>query len=601
MSIEGVPTIEPLAHAFDELPLRPSALFDRAPAIISVHQGPEHVYLYMNARTELVADGRDLLGRPLIEAVPEFKGQGIVERFDLAFRTGKNQRAAEIEVRLPARDGALRRRRWYNHTVEPWHDGDGRVAGVMSFAFDVTEQVRSRRAAQASEARLTRFLDAMNTYAARLALDGTLLGVNASALSLGGVAADDVIGLPFWETYWWSHDEGTRQRLRTAIEAAARGGTVRYDETVRTRDDDRIVVDVTLAPERDEHDRLIAIVASGTDVTERVRAERALAESEARFRVITDAMPQLVWGANADGVIDYSNEQMRLFAGLQKVGQRSFLWTELLHKDDREGAADSWAAAQAAAAPFETEFRLLHHTGEYRWVLARALPLLDGGEVVRWFGTCTDINRIKTTETHRRLLTDELNHRVKNTLAVVQSVAYQTFSDTDAEALAAFDGRLAALATAHDLLTREAWEKAELSDVVRTGLRACGVSEDRYTVSGPAIVLPAKLAVTMAMAVHELATNALKYGALSVDEGVIDVRWREGVGPAGPRLSFLWTERGGPQVVPPDQRGFGSRLIETALANELRGSAHLDFRPSGLVCTIDAPAPQVRRPPRPIR
>lgn len=191
-------------------------------------------------------------------------------------------------------------------------------------------------------------------------------------------------------------------------------------------------------------------------------------------------------------------------------------------------------------------------------------------------------------EQHRRLLLDELNHRVKNTLATVQSIARQTLrmAETPADFIAGFSARLMALARAHDLLTRREWQAVSLGDLVRRTVAPYGTS--RIAISGEAFDLPPNTAVVLNMVLHELATNAAKYGALSKDEGALDIAWTiDRTLGAEPRLTVEWTERGGPTVGPrPARVGFGTRLIERSLAAELGGAATLDFNPEGLRCSM---------------
>ena len=216
-----------------------------------------------------------------------------------------------------------------------------------------------------------------------------------------------------------------------------------------------------------------------------------------------------------------------------------------------------------------------------------------GGAITGIFVEGYDVTDRARQERHLNLLIDELNHRVKNTLAIVQGIARQTFRGVGApdERLAAFEGRLAALAAAHGLLTRANWVSADLEAIVTETLQGLGVPAERWTVQGPPVRLEPKCAVTLAMAFHELGTNARKYGALSVEEGAISVTWTIlGDGPH-PDLDIRWAERGGPPVVAPTRRGFGTRMIQTALANELHGEVLVDWRASGLVCDIRAPLP----------
>jgi two-component sensor histidine kinase len=197
----------------------------------------------------------------------------------------------------------------------------------------------------------------------------------------------------------------------------------------------------------------------------------------------------------------------------------------------------------------------------------------------------------KATE-HQRLLINELNHRVKNTLATVQAIAAQTLrtAETAEVAREAVELRLLALSRAHDVLTRESWDGADLTEVVSRALEPYQVhGESRLTITGPDVRLTPRMSLALAMALHELATNAVKYGALANKTGTIEVSWTVQNGAAPPRLSLYWSEAGGPPVTAPRRRGFGSRLIERSLAQDLGGQVEIAFEPAGVVCSVDAP------------
>jgi PAS domain S-box-containing protein len=200
----------------------------------------------------------------------------------------------------------------------------------------------------------------------------------------------------------------------------------------------------------------------------------------------------------------------------------------------------------------------------------------------------------RRTEAHLRLLVNELNHRVKNTLTIVQSIAAQTMrgADVSDRARSAFETRLAALAAAHDLLTTERWESASLRQVIEKAGRGCGATGGRLRIEGPEIRLQPRTAVSVAMAVHELCTNAVKYGALSNETGTVTIRWDTSGQEGEERLRLVWQESGGPPVTPPDRRGFGTRMIERGLASDLGGTARIAFEPAGVLCTIEAPLPR---------
>ncbi|MEO5628631.1 MAG: HWE histidine kinase domain-containing protein [Thermomonas sp.] len=194
---------------------------------------------------------------------------------------------------------------------------------------------------------------------------------------------------------------------------------------------------------------------------------------------------------------------------------------------------------------------------------------------------------------HLKLLVDELNHRVKNTLAIVQGLARQTFRGDAAteDARDAFNGRLAVLASAHDVLTREHWEAADVEDIIRQSLDAHGATSHRFVIQGPPVRLQPQTAVTLAMVMHELCTNAAKYGALSNETGQVNVQWQREEDPV-PRMQLQWQETHGPAVAPPGQGGFGTRMIRRALSAEPGGDVQLHFHEHGVVCemTIALPA-----------
>jgi two-component sensor histidine kinase len=207
-----------------------------------------------------------------------------------------------------------------------------------------------------------------------------------------------------------------------------------------------------------------------------------------------------------------------------------------------------------------------------------------------------ELNERRAAEKHRQLLMNELNHRVKNTLVTVQSVIAQTLRNAplSAEIRATLDARFLALSEIHDLLTEESWQGTTLWDVMDLALQPYREpGEERFEVDGPVVQLAPKTALAFAFALHELITNAFKHGALSTPGGRVRITWRLDEDGGEARLRFRWIETGGPPVAMPIRRGFGTRMIEAGLAADLSGSVQLDFVPTGLVCTIDAPQPRL--------
>jgi PAS domain S-box-containing protein len=222
------------------------------------------------------------------------------------------------------------------------------------------------------------------------------------------------------------------------------------------------------------------------------------------------------------------------------------------------------------------------------WLAYRLFPLGDGMGVV--FRDITDRRR---AEAQRDLLMKELEHRIKNTLTIVQSIANQTFrqSGLDPAVQQAFAARLVSLGNIHAVLTQRSWDSADLHEIIMSAIGPHNSTErPRFEVDGPILRLAPQAAVTLSMAVHELCTNAVKYGALSARSGSVAITWSVDDN----RFRWRWSERSGPPVVPPAQTGFGSRLIERSLASQLSAEVKISYEPRGLICTIDAPVSAVR-------
>jgi two-component sensor histidine kinase len=226
--------------------------------------------------------------------------------------------------------------------------------------------------------------------------------------------------------------------------------------------------------------------------------------------------------------------------------------------------------------------------------------VLGLGEVVQHFASFVNLTRHIQEASHLRLLLDELNHRTQNTLATVLAIAGQTLrSAVDKAAIDTFEGRILALSKAHSLLGREKWLAVTLRDVIDQILQPFGLwngGGERFLIAGDDVQLSPKAALTLAMVFHELATNAAKYGALSNGSGKIAVDWSIEPTAQGGWMRLSWQESGGPPVAPPTHKGFGSRLIEGGLAQELQGEVHLDYAAAGVVCRIGMPVPRIGMP-----
>jgi PAS domain S-box-containing protein len=329
------------------------------------------------------------------------------------------------------------------------------------------------------------------------------------------------------------------------------------------------------------------------DITDRKRVEETLKEREAELRDVLSA------ASIATFDVDHSTGNVRGSPQLNEIygypPTRSLNLQDLrarYHPDDLEEIYRLFAgAADPAVRQFDMEFRLLLPGYVTRWVAGRGAYVRDEtGRVVHSRGVVLDITERKHWEERQQLLIHELNHRVKNTLATVQSIAFQSLRNaaTTDQARRDIEGRLIALSRAHDVLTREGWEGASLREIVAQAIEPFrGLGQGRFTVEGEDLRLAPHRALALAMALQELATNAVKYGSLSTDGGQVTITSTVGGTPLLMRL--VWTESGGPPVSVPSRRGFGSRLIERSLAADLGGRADLQFRAEGIVCIIEAP------------
>lgn len=359
---------------------------------------------------------------------------------------------------------------------------------------------------------------------------------------------------------------------------------------------------MTYFPERRDfttHDRdcAVAIARQLGFALERYQAEIAretaeanLRESEERFRNMAEDAPIMIWISDETGHCRHINPLLRDFWGVDDIN--TFDWSKTLHPEDLPLVGAKMQEAVQHQSSVNVKGRYRRADGVYRVLETVARPNFGrDGSFVGMIGVNVDITEREDADRHKRLLINELNHRVKNTLAVVQAMARQTFK-TDAPRnlqIEAFEGRLSALAQTHNLLAAESWQAASLEDVARKSIN--GDADLRVTLSGPNVELEPRQAVTTAMALHEMYTNAVKHGSLRDPAGTVKLEWQV-TGDADPILRLTWSEHGPLPVRPPSRRGFGTIMIKQALGTDLDADVDLDFAETGLICTVTAPLPQ---------
>jgi PAS domain S-box-containing protein len=329
----------------------------------------------------------------------------------------------------------------------------------------------------------------------------------------------------------------------------------------------------------------------------RQAAEEALRQSEERLRGVFDSPAIGVAILKPDGRFIEVNDAFTELCGYDAAELRTLNSMELTHPDDRDAMGALLAdLVDGSRSDFVIEKRYLRKDGSAIWVQNSVSMTHDkAGRPLHLVKLIQDITERRVAERRQRLLIDEINHRVKNTLTTVQSFASQSLRNASslAEGRATFEARLIALSKSHDVLTRQHWEGADLVDVVNGAIAPYrGRSgQDRFAIAGDRLRLRPKAVLALSLAFHELATNAVKYGALSNDSGRVSLNWQ--VDPQSQRFVLHWRESGGPAVQPPARRGFGSRLVERGLSQDIAGEARLTFGDAGLECAIDAPLHEI--------
>jgi PAS domain S-box-containing protein len=339
----------------------------------------------------------------------------------------------------------------------------------------------------------------------------------------------------------------------------------------------------------------------------RMSPPRAHFANEEVFAALVDAMPQVVWSTLPDGYHDFYNRQWYEFTGMPLGSTDGEGWANLFHPDDQPEAWKRWRHSLATGEPYEVEYRLRHHTGVYRWTIGRALPVRDeNGQIVRWIGTCTDINDAKRMLEQNELLTRELSHRIKNIFQVIGGLIGLSARQGGAEVKAFASDlreRITALGRAHELVRPHSEESRPA--IERTTLKAMlydlfspypAREEGRIFITGDDAVVDDRGATPIALLIHELATNSAKYGALSTEAGDISITIRE---EADEGIRIVWTERGGPKLAgEPERIGFGTRLVDLAMNQQLGGSVTRNWKPDGLEVVVTVKRTHLSRDPR---
>lgn len=338
------------------------------------------------------------------------------------------------------------------------------------------------------------------------------------------------------------------------------------------------------------------------DTTSDLLAElNALRERDFKFTAIADVMPQIIWSTLPDGFHDYYSRGWYEFTGVPEGSTDGEGWNDMFHPDDQAEAWKRWSNSLQTGEPYEIEYRLRHHSGEYRWTLGRANPLRnEQGEILRWIGTCTDIDEGKRQADENEVLSRELSHRIKNIFAVISGLIglssrlhpeAKPFAEDLRQRIAAL-GRAHEYARPHSEASRTLVGESSLHGLMEEILQPYrGLDARAISVSGDDVAIDDRGATPLALILHELATNSAKYGALSDPAGKIKVECRR----SGEDLRIRWIETGGPPIASaPEDKGFGSRLVDLSI-NQIGATLVRDWKSGGLEVVLTVSTDRLHR------
>jgi PAS domain S-box-containing protein len=359
------------------------------------------------------------------------------------------------------------------------------------------------------------------------------------------------------------------------------------ERKVKVADEEQTWHLMRILPYRTQDNVIDGVVITFTDLTQVMRADEAVA----RLAAIVESSTDAIISKSLEGVIQSWNqgaERLYGYTAAEAVGRRIDL---LIPRDRQEEELQILEKIRRGERVMPYETVRVHKDKRHIDVSLSVSPVRDSsGRIIGAAHVARDVTERKKADAHQQMLIHELDHRVKNTLAMVTALAAQTAHECESIEVfqAAFEGRIHALAKAHQQLSRAQWHGANLGDLIRMTLAPhVAANGNRLVVEGPAVSVGPKIAVTLALVFHELATNAVKHGSLSnSDSGRVHVQWAYGNG-AQTQLRIGWTERGGPNVQPPQRIGFGTRLIQRSIEHEIQGRVNTKYDRDGLKCEIE--------------
>lgn len=524
----------------------------------------------------------EMIGEAITSIIP---AELHAEEADILARIGRGERIAHYETYRTAKDG---RRIDVLLQVSPLHDKSRNVIGVSTIARDITERKAADHALRKSEARLRHALDASGAGVWAWDRDTGLITADGAYRAMYGLGPDETVDVDVWETRLHPDD---REPLKRRVEECLREGSQWREEfrVLHPQHGTRWLAGLGRVV-RDADGRVSGMTGINIDITAQKSAEAAVAESGAHLKAIVEGAIDGILAIDNDGTVQSLNAAaatMFNIAPSEIIGQNVRML--MPHFNAWDGFLREVSSADGAQSTGLTREVLGQRKDGSTFPLDLGIAEVSRGGQRFFIGIVRDIAERKQAEETQRLLIDELNHRVKNTLVTVQAMAEQTLlkARDPSHFVESFRGRLQALSRAHNLLTQRTWNGVDLESLIREQLL---VSDSQIlTCAGPKIQLKPRVAVHLGLALHELGTNARKYGALKVPEGKLNVTWRLADRGTDHELELEWVESGGPTVSPPTGQGFGTLLIERGLKHSLSGEARMTFAPKGVICEMRVP------------
>jgi len=509
---------------------------------------------------------------------------------DILHRLSCGEKLESYPARLRAKDGSIKQ-------VVITSNGrfnEQKLVNTRCFTVDVTELREAEAAKRDSEERLAATYNAATIGIAEADADGRLLRVNDAICKMLGRSREQLLSMTFFD--YTQPQDAEEDRARYARLVAGELDSYVLRKRASRPDGTTIYLDIHSSSVTNERGFRYGVRVI-QDVTVAKHLEDRLRESERHLRNLLEAMPAAVYTTDAEGHITFFNRAAVEMAG--QTPQPGDLWCvtwRLFHPDGTPLPHDQcpMAIALKEDRPVRGAEAIAERPDGTRVpFIPYPTPLHDAdGKLIGAINMLVDITERKQAENRQKTLIDELNHRVKNTLATVQSLAAQTARHaTSADDLyRRLEARLLALSRAHDLLTQRHWEDAPLDLLVREVLFPISSdAAERVQIEGNSLDVSTRVALNLTMVLNELATNAAKYGALSTHQGCVSVRWEKAPRQDGTSLVLEWREAGGPAVAPPMTRGLGSRLMERCIERDLGGTFALSFAPEGVACRISIP------------